>query len=54
MLLGTLLVFAPALALALRHGEGLFGVWGAKALLNAWRLLSAVCVILTRLVSAPR
>jgi len=45
--LGTALVFAPLLALALAYGSALPGgelvaIWGAKAALNTWRCATAL------------
>jgi hypothetical protein len=46
MLAGSLLVFTPALVAGLLLHQGLFGVWLAKALLNASRLSTGTWLIL--------
>jgi hypothetical protein len=48
MIVGTAIVFVPALLIGLHEEEQLFGVWLAKALLNVWRLLSAVWLLQAR------
>lgn len=50
MISGIALIFAPALAAGLWTHQGLFGVWLAKALLNAWRLSLAVVLVSRRMV----
>ena len=50
MLVGAVLVFAPALVGGLLADQGLFGVWLAKALLNVWRLASGTWLILSDLL----
>lgn len=45
MAAGTLLVFAPALAVLYPALHSLTAVWGAKALLNAWRLACAAVLV---------
>lgn len=39
---GVLLVFAPSLGIIVSLSHSLLGIWAAKALLNAWRCLTAL------------